>query len=1469
MTLVPHHNDILFGRGTAINSHRGNQRFRSMVSEQRPLFAVVKRIIAAEIIGVIRESGGRFLMEDPEGGGRRGGKDGPDGGGSDVDGIHPTILSREWVVVDEDKVMTKVMHRLRDSNRTPGEGEKKQKKEETQRQPDALAEGAASGDAPGYDSDGGDSFFDQLFESDRTGGSGNDAEGSVEFELEDVDDNVAAFLREFSAHHDDDPIEEQQREFTMRQWLEKCKSDGPGGEGSGHANLSARLTVALKLVEILIEAEKDERNGDENPIPLSSFAAGNVLIRVKEVESTLGDGLGTKQTEEAIDHVIIMSLIGDNPEAGGTVERLFALGLVLYELFSGGEGPPAEDGPSSGDAPLFLNSIDLNGDDARSDRPRKKSHRSEDWRSECVSDIRRAGVPYSLCALAGNLLDCGRGDARDDDAYSSFADVRSDLRRMLDDPSRFLDDVGTRPMPRLSIRDELYGREDELRRLADVYREHVAGRCGGAKISGKAGVGKTELAHRVVRPLTGDGRFLVAKFDQNKAANPLAAIGSLFNQLCDLFAQDATCAQLRTADEALDEALGVQAALLAGVVPSLSKLMPSRPSPGYSVNCIDSGLSIRFLFGELLRVISKISEPRRISFLLDDLQYADPVSLLLIGSIISSNEGNKVFFACCYRDDEVNENALFSQFLSSIEAFPSIELKNMTVDGLNELVSDALRVSPRITLPLSSVIHHKAGGGNPLFVRQLIASLEETGHIYVNLSHPRWDWDLDKIRDLEISEDVVALLIEEMHRLHADLQLGLKIASCVGSRAKHAVLDILSRDVGRDLVDVLRQIAKKGFMNHLGDRAEFAFAHDKIQQAAYELMPERERREKHMRFGLAICAHAMESGPENDAALFFMAVDQINRGGPGVAEDEGQRRMLAALNLRAGRRAVEFSDFGSAFEFCERGVSFLGDGNHWITDYRLSLDLFDAASESASVLNNGKAVSRYTQELFSHARCPDDKLNGMQAVTKILVNDWFNRDAVESSFKILTMLGERLPRRLGDAKLDAAMDATNDALDNTTNQTILGMEENPEKKRFVTLMKLYALLGDCFQSFEPSLFGATCHRMIELTLENGLCDVTPIALALYGEFLVSMGKLDLGIRLGGLALILVEKKGFTRCKSHVIATVSQSISWATTPLQSIVDAHLTGHREGQLSGDQLCSQMNFTFSLLTNYSSGQCLSDARNDSRRFALKSLRDNIVVSFDHIALLHVHSCALIEGLQVLDLDSIDDLPGANKILLNERNKGESSLQLNHKFYWLMRAFLFRQLDDVATISNMLLDEKITIYSLVLTGLFFECLICFQLARRANGRCVDSLEWLARGESVLRKMRKWNETCVWTFEHKVLLFEAERKYTLGELDEAESLYARSIRSANEHKFMHEEAIASELAGDFFYETGRPSRARPFFLHSVECYERWGALAVARRVEGSVRDKFGSTELGRTDDSLASALASKVIHSKKRRGQE
>jgi len=625
---------------------------------------------------------------------------------------------------------------------------------------------------------------------------------------------------------------EQLTEQTLRQWIKQqvnSNNSGTAESSSSTEYIKSALPVAIKLIELFIHTKEEEDQDDI--IPLDCIKTKNIYLYVKKSRDV--------EQKETIHLVWIMRSPDDDPSVGSMLSRLFAVGLILYELFST-EEPLLEDIPTSITS-ASVQDIDLDSAPENDQRPQKRSHhpssQTGDKVSTCIAKLEDKGLPRSICTLVKNLLDCSKGDYCGDEAYSSFVDLRQDLLLMMNDPTRFLDNLQVSgSIPTLEICNKLYGRQDEEDKLNKLYQKYIQEKTfKGVIISGGAGAGKSMLALHTKR-LTNqsNGHFCSAKFEQNEMySKPLATIGDVFNALCEAFVEGASPNDLEMVEKELENRLGNQASLLAGVVPSLIKLMPSSSHQlETSSTCIDAAVSMRYLFGELLRVISSHSK-RPISLFIDDLQFADHASLHLIGYLLySAKGGSSVFFIFCHRDDEDSLSGPFSFWLSSISmiSMASIELGNMSVESVNTLVSETLHLSPRITRPLSTVLHHKTRG-NPLFLRQLLGSLYRRGYIYVDLSLSRWAWDMDKIDQEPISSSVIALLTNEMKRLPSSLQFGLGVASCLGSSIQKEVLDILSKDLNVDLVAILREVSHKGFMDNTNNGTTFRFTHDKIQEA--------------------------------------------------------------------------------------------------------------------------------------------------------------------------------------------------------------------------------------------------------------------------------------------------------------------------------------------------------------------------------------------------------------------------------------------------------------------------------------------------------------------------------------------------------------------------------------------------------------------------------------------------------------
>ena len=815
--------------------------------------------------------------------------------------IHPTVMKKVWIIADNEKAIEKVMHRLREREKKKNTGGDDDKKKQLQQRPnkkggDGKKRVANNGNvksSPSVEKEqqnvvlapnlnlasnhiaidmgqqqqnmvasnllhvkvnnnsttaimpvaAGEGMNETSYNFLQYSGDGIvDSSSSMDMKLPAINKEAVVVARMAATGTSitsnqvagGSDATKQLLDYPLRQWIEKKNRE----EISSPAEyMKEALTIALKLTEFIIQAEKVEQVGWGNvPVSLESIDAINVHVLASQ--NQVGGN-------EAVELVWMSSPAGENPIAGTVSARLFAMGMILYELFSGERMPLMADVPMLSASSKSMGGIALTSDNESSCSSGSNHHRPQkryqthmapagDMLSNCIANLEWKGLPWPVRFLVKNLLDCGKGNNCGDDAYSSLIELNQDLSLMLANPPRFVDNirVNTSLPTSLDICDKLYGRELEMAKLDTLYQQYIKENVfKGVIISGGAGVGKSRLA-MYTQLLTSwcNGYFCASKFEQNQMnARPLATIGTVFNTLCDLYAEGATPDQLALVKKELEIGLGSQAGLLAGVVTSLTRLLPSCARVESPSNCINVSYSMRHLLGELLRVISSHSR-WPITLLIEDIQFADSASLLLIGYMLFSRP--PIFIVFSHRDDEDGQNKTFQNWLESLSMFnlESLRLGNISVDSVNSLVSETLHVTPRITRPLSDVLYQKTRG-NPLFLRQLFVSLYGQGHIYFDLSKPRWAWDLNKIEQQPITSSVLSLLMKEIQQLDHNLQLGLGVASCLGSCARSDILNLLSQGLGVDLIDILQRVSQKGFMNNVNNGAMFRFAHDKIQQA--------------------------------------------------------------------------------------------------------------------------------------------------------------------------------------------------------------------------------------------------------------------------------------------------------------------------------------------------------------------------------------------------------------------------------------------------------------------------------------------------------------------------------------------------------------------------------------------------------------------------------------------------------------
>lgn len=193
-------------------------------------------------------------------------------------------------------------------------------------------------------------------------------------------------------------------------------------------------------------------------------------------------------------------------------------------------------------------------------------------------------------------------------------------------------------------------------------------------------------------------------------------------------------------------------------------------------------------------------------------------------------------------------------------------------------------------------------------------------------------------------------------------------------------------------------------------------------------------------------------------------------------------------------------------------------------------------------------------------------------------------------------------------------------------------------------------------------------------------------------------------------------------------------------------------------------------------------------------------------------------------IDVKSYDELDE-----MGERTNS-ASLVWNSFMCRMNSHFWMREYMDIAKLTEKYSEKHPSSQqkrSLAVLRVFFEGIAYLNLARDTKqSKCRSMGEKAVAKLSQLALMSKWN------FENKAKLLQAELHYVDGDLESAEVAYKASIKSANDHKFIHEEALACELYGMFCVENRWVNKGSKQLHIALEKYNEWGATKKANELQ-------------------------------------
>ncbi|MBE9120598.1 AAA family ATPase, partial [Tychonema sp. LEGE 07199] len=991
--------------------------------------------------------------------------------------------------------------------------------------------------------------------------------------------------------------------------------------------------------------------------------------------------------------------------------------------------------------------------------------------------------------------------------------------------------------------------------LSDLSSPPLARGAGGVElilVSGYSGIGKSCLVNEVQKPIVRQrGYFITGKFDQFKRNIPYASLIQAFQSLIRQLLTE-SAASIQTWKQKLLAALGTNGKVVTDVIPEVELIIGKQPEVP-QLGPAESQNRFNLVFKQFISVFTAKQHP--LVVFLDDLQWADSASLKFIELLVTDSESKHLLLIGACRDNEVSATHPLIQTIENIqkteaglpEKISNIVLNPLYLSHVEQLISETLesQISPRIKL-LAELLFNKTQG-NPFFLTQLLRTLYQETLLVYDFPSSRWQWDIGHIQAIGITDcNVVELIARNIRKLSAAAQSSLKLAACIGNRFNLEILAIVGeksqKETALSLWDALGaglilplsndykiplvfEGSETGLSGLQNVKVGYKFLHDRVQQAAYSLIPDEAKQATHLTIGQLLLENTPVSEIEENV---FDIVNQLNFGVELLTEKSAKYE-LAKLNLIAGKKAKASNAYEAAVRYLNVGLELINSphspvsiGSSWQTDYDLTLNLHVEAAE-AEYLNTNFGRS---QELADIVLQKATNLLEKIKVYELQIQSYMAQNqmlkAIDTGLKALEILGFSLseipPEGLAGLKLPQLEELEN----------IPVMTDDYE----LAAMRILSIIMPPALNSKPELLPKIIFTMVNLCLERGHSALGAIAYSWYGLLLTGvLGEIEAGYHSGQLGLKLLEQFNAKELKCRVYNMFNNFIrSWkehARETIAPLIESIQSGIETGDLEFSSYSAFNTCLFLILI----GEPLEKV--DIKQVQYFNLVKNFKQEYQ-IELLSVWGQFIcnLQGFSANPSQLIGEKFNAEEILPRLQATNNRMSTFNVYFAKLLLAYLFKKL-DLAVINAFLAAE----YAPAAVGfiMFGTHNFYYSLALLAVYPTADSAEQekhLRQIEKNQEKMQKWAFHAPMNYQHKYELVEAEKARVLGEKDRAMDYYDRAIQHSGEQGYIQEEALANELAAEYYLSLGREKVAKVYMTDAYYGYIRWGASAKVADLE-------------------------------------
>lgn len=1034
-----------------------------------------------------------------------------------------------------------------------------------------------------------------------------------------------------------------------------------------------------------------------------------------------------------------------------------------------------------------------------------------------------------------------------EDRYQSAEGLTADLQECLRQ-WQTLRRIDPFPLGQQDVTDQfrvpqkLYGREQDTGLLLAAFTRVCQGTSEMMLVSGPAGIGKTTLVQEVYKSMARQqGYFIAGKFDQFQRDVPYASLTQAFRSLMRQLLTESDH-QIAAWRNALVVGLGPNLRVVIDVIPEVELLVGPQPAvpprpPAEAQN------RFNLAFQNFIRVFTSPGRP--LVLFLDDLQWADTASLHLLQLLMTTPENHYFFVVCAYRDNEVMGAHPVQLTLDEIRrsggAVSHIGLGPLDLPAAQQLIADSLTCLPEKARPLAELVLAKTAG-NPFFINEFLKSLYTMGLLIFDAQDRKWQWDVAHIRTQNITDNVVELMTGKVQRLDIKTQEVLRLAACLGNQFNLRTLTtVYGKSPTETAVDLWPALVE-GLVVPLGDAyklvdlnmqglsdevtAEYKFAHDRIQQAAYSLIPEADRQAVHWRVGHLLLHHTPQDGQESK---IFDVVNHLNLG-RGSIRHHSEQSELATLNLTAGKRAKAAAAYGPAFRYLQTGAELLLK-DAWEQQYDLALTLHIEAAEAAYLNGDFQQMQHLTLTVLRQAQTLLDKVRAYEVILHAHSAQNDVAQGAKVGLQVLNLLGEQLPYEPGQADIFRGLEDTRQTLAGKRIEELLRQPTMRDPYAIAKIRLLSSMITLVYAAL-PQLFPLLVCRMVTLSVTYGNHPLSAQAYAMYGIILCgAVGDIDTGHRFGMLATNLVEHLNARELKSSVTYMVQTFVRHWKEHIRGTLQPLVEGYQTGLETGDLIFGTMNAQGYGFQAYWCGTELSRLEGEMAKYsdAIRHLKQEQTLNINEIYRQFVHNLMGRSAAPFRLVGDCYDEDATIPIRLQANDANTLCFLYTTKVVLCCLFQEYAQAVEHAAVAEKYLDSLVGTAAIPAFHLYDSLarLAIFPVAKESEKKSI--LERVAANQD---KMKLWAQHAPMNFLHKFYLVEAECARVAGNENEARECYDRAIDLAREHGYVNEEALANELAAKFYLARGQERVALHYLRDAHYAYLRWGAFAKVKDLE-------------------------------------